>query len=241
MATYKTKGIIIKRSHFGEADRILTIFSDKMGKIRAIGKGIRKQNSRLGGHLELFCLGNLVIAEGRNLDIVTEAEIIECFFDIRNNLKSTHISYYLAEAIDKMTAEYEKHEEVFNLLLEVLNSVGKINDDLLIAFFELKLLSYLGFKPELNYCLKCHRKLDEINYFDSAEGGLICQNCSHHGLQISPNAIKLFRLFIRDHLDGLKKIKIATSIQKEARTITQNYLDYISGQEFKSRRFILTK
>lgn len=238
MAKYKVKGIILKRTNFGEADRLLTIFSDKSGKIRAIGKGIRRQTSRLGGHLEPFCLGNLVIAEGKNLDIITEAEIIECFFDIRNNLKSTHISYYLAEAIDKLTAEGEKHEDVFDLLLEVLNQVGQTSDNLLLAFFELKLLSKLGFKPELNHCLNCNRQLGKINFFDPSEGGLICDKCPQNGVKISQNAIKLLRFFLKDHLTTLKKIKISPEIQKETRNITQNYLDYINQQEFKSRRFI---
>jgi len=237
MAKYKLKGIILKRTNLGEADRILTIFTDKMGKIRALGKGIRKTNSHLGGHLEPFCLANLVVAEGRNLDIITEAEIIECFFSLRNNLKSTHISYYLAEAIDKLTNEHEKHEDIFALLLEVLKNVG-FNDDLLLAFFELKLLAKLGFKPELNRCLICHRQLSKTNFFDFAEGGLVCDQCPQNGVKISPNAIKLLRLFVEDDFAYLKKVRISPATQKEVRQITQNYLDYISGQEFKSRRFI---
>ncbi len=241
MAKYKVKGIILKRTNLGEADRILTIFSDKLGKIRAIGKGIRKQNSRLGGHLEPFCLANLVVAEGRNLDIVTEAEIIECFFDIRNNLKSTHISYYLAEAIDKLTGEHEKHAEVLELLLEVLNNVGQTNDDFLISYFELNLLSILGFGPEIDQCLVCHKiLLSDDNYFDNVEGGIVCGNCQPNGTKISNNAIKLLRFFLKNRLKNLKKLKTSTEIQKETKKITQNYLDYISGQEFKSRRFLPT-
>lgn len=240
MANYKLKGIILKRTNFGEADRILTIFSDKLGKICAIGKGIRKQNSRLGGHLEPFCLGNLVIAEGRNLDIITEAEIIECFFDIRNNLNSTHISYYLAEAVDKLTGEHEKHQEVFDLLLEVLNNVGQINDDLLIAYFESKLLSELGFRPELNHCIKCHNKLSKINYFDYVDGGAVCQHCSSSGEKITNNAIKLFRIFHKSNIENIKNIKLDNEIRKEVRIISQKYIDYISQQEFKSRRFLPT-
>jgi len=240
MATYKTKGIVIKRSNFGEADRLLTIFSDKMGKIRAIGKGIRKQNSRLGGHLEPFCLGNLVIAEGRNLDIITEADIIECFFEIRNNLKSTHISYYLAEAVDRLTAENEKHPEVFYLLLEILKNIGQINDELLLSYFELNLLSELGFRPELNHCLKCRKILsDQDNYFDNLEGGIVCGNCQSNGIKISNNAIKLMRFFLKNELVTLKKIKSSEEIQQEVKKISQNYLDYISGQEFKSRKFLI--
>ena len=240
MANYKLKGIILKRTNFGEADRILTILTDKLGKIRAIGKGIRKQNSHLGGHLELFCLGNLVIAEGRNLDIICEAEIIECFFDLRNNLESTHISYYLAEAIDKLTGEREKHQEIFDLLLDILENVGgPISEDLLLSYFELKLLDLLGFRPELEQCLKCRQQLSSSgNFFDYSQGGLVCRRCQPNGVKISNNAIKVLRFFLKNKLTTLKKLKTTPKIQRETRKITQNYLDYISGQEFKSRRFI---
>jgi DNA repair protein RecO (recombination protein O) len=238
VANYKTKGIILKRSNFGEADRILTIYTDNHGKIKAIGKGIRKQNSRLGGHLEPFCLADFVIAEGRNLDIVTEAEIIECFFDLRNNLKSTHISYYLAEAIDKLTAEHEKHKEVFDLLLEVLENLSFVNEDLLLSYFELNLLSEIGFHPVLKNCLQCHRPLGKINYFNLTEGGLVCNNCPENGIKISTDAIKLLRLLLEKNLQSFKKIRIPTSIQEEVRNVTQKYLDYISGQKFNSRRFL---
>jgi len=240
MAKYKLKGIILKRTNFGEADRLLTIFTDKLGKVRAVGKGIRKQNSRLGGHLEPFCMGNLVIAEGRNLDIICEAEIIECFFDIRNNLKSTHISYYLTEAVDKLTEEGEKHQEIFDLLLDILENVGgPISEDLLLSCFELRLLALLGFRPELEQCLKCHRKLSPAgNFFDNSQGGLVCQRCQNNGVKISNNTIKVLRIFLKNQLATLKKLKTTPEIQKETRKITQNYLDYISGQEFKSRRFL---
>src|SRR3990167_2736637 len=97
MPSYKTRGIIIKRSNFSEADRLVTIFSKDRGKIRAIAKGVRRPLSKLGGHIELFCLTNFVIAEGRNLDIISGAEIEKCFFDIRSGLDKTSTAFYLGE------------------------------------------------------------------------------------------------------------------------------------------------
>ncbi len=238
MANYKVKGIVLKRSNLGEADRILTIFTDKLGKIKAIGKGIRKQMSRSAGHLEPFCLSNLVIAEGKSLDIITEAETIECFYYLRNKLELTNLSCYLAEIIDKLTVEHEKHPDVFELFLEALRNVNQIENNLLIAYFESKLLSDLGFRPELKQCIKCHKKLGEINYFDYTDGGIVCQNCSSSGEKITNNAIKLLRIFHKSNIENIKKIKIDKKIVNEVKLISQKYIDYISGQEFKSRRFV---
>ncbi|MFA6492884.1 MAG: DNA repair protein RecO, partial [Patescibacteria group bacterium] len=94
---YKTRGIILKRTNLNEADRILTIFTENNGRIKAVAKGIRKTLSKLAGHLELFCLTDFVIAEGRNLDTITAAETQKCFINLRGDLESTNVAYYLAE------------------------------------------------------------------------------------------------------------------------------------------------
>src|SRR3990172_809361 len=159
MATYKTKGIILKRTNLGEADRIITIYTEKHGKVKAVAKGVRKTLSKLAGHLELFCLTDFIIAEGRNLDTICSAETIKCFFKLRNNLNSTHQAYYLAEIIDKMTEENESHPEVFDLLDEVLERIDNRQDKLLFSYFIINFLATSGFKPELYYCLKCRNKI----------------------------------------------------------------------------------
>ncbi len=240
MANFKVRGIILKRSNFGEADRILTIFTDKLGKIRALGKGIRKQNSRLGGSLEPFCLGNLVIAEGRNLDIITEAEILECFFELRNNLKSTNLSYYLAEVVDKLTAEHEKHLEVYELLLEVLNNINRVDEKILLSYFELNFLAAVGYYPELDKCLTCSEKiLPKDNYFDFNEGGLVCGACHERsGQSISQTSIKLLRLFLNNDLRVIRRIKLKKKEIEEISSVTENYLKHIHQFDFNSRRFL---
>lgn len=237
MANYKVKGIILKRSNFGEADRILTIFTDRLGKIKAIGKGIRKQMSRSGGHLEPFCLSSLVVAEGKNLDIITEAQTIECFFVLRSNLDSTQLSYYITEAIDRLTVEHEKHAEVYELLVEVLKNID-FRKNLLLSYFEINLLSYLGFRPELEHCLVCQENKAQKFCFDNIHGGIVCEDCSKNGLKITLNGIKLLRLFLKNNLKGLEKIKIPDKNAVELRKICESYIDHVSGQEFKSRRFL---
>jgi len=239
MATFKTKGIILKRSNLGEADRILTIYTKDFGKIKVVGKGIRKIKSKLAGNLELFCLDDLMIAEGRNLDIVCGAVTEKCFYNLRNDLKATHTAYYLSDVIDKLSDEEEPHKEVYELLDDLLSEINGENAAILLPFFEIKFLSEMGYKPELFHCVICKGKIQNgKNYFDFNEGGLVCEECNKNQISISEKAIKLLRLFLMHNISHVKKIKIDSKILKEVEKIAQNYLKINSQKEFKSERFV---
>lgn len=240
MSSYKTRGIIIKRSNMGEADRILTIYTDKLGKIRVVAKGIRKIKSKLAGSLELFCLTNFVIAEGRNLDIVTAAEIEKCFFDLRNNLPKTQKAFYLGELVEKLTEDNDPNEEIYNLLDAVLENINTDQSDILISFFEFNLLTEIGYHPELMECLNCRTEISESkkNYFNYEHGGLVCVKCKKGEIEISNSAIKLLRLFLKHRLNSVKKVKISDKILREVEYQTRSFLNQISDKEFKTQRFL---
>lgn len=114
--TYKTEGIILKRTNFGEADRLLTVFTKHYGKIRARAPGIRRTTSRKAPHLELFNLASLFLAQGKNFDIVTEAVTLANFPGIRKDLKKVALAYYFCELVDGLCPERQESKEVFSLL-----------------------------------------------------------------------------------------------------------------------------
>lgn len=237
MANYKTRGIVIKRTNFSESDRLLVIFSEKFGKIRAIAKGVRKPLSKLSGNIELFCLTDFVIAEGRNLDIVTSAEIEKCFINLRNHLESTTMAYYFADIIDQMTGENESHQKIFSLLIEVLENIDEKQTQILLPYFEINFLSAIGYKPELSTCVECEKKITEDSYFSYGGGGLVCEAC-HGNTKISSNAIKVLRIITTSNLSKAKRIKIEPQLLIELKNLSRNYIQHIHQKEFKSRRFI---
>lgn len=148
--TYKTEGVILKRTNFGEADRILTIFTKHYGKIRCRAPGIRRTISRKSAHLELFNLASLFLASGKNLDIVTEAETIYNFSGIRKNLKKVGMAYYTCELVDSLCPERQENREVFNLLERTLRELeaSHYNDIYYHSeSFANQLLWNLGFLP----------------------------------------------------------------------------------------------
>lgn len=148
MNSYRTEGVILKRTNFGEADKILTVFSKHFGKISIIAKGIRKTSSRKGGNLELFNQVKIFLAKGKNLDIVTEVELINPFKSWRKDLKKVAVAYRLCELADKLTAEKVESEEVYEILVNYLSSLSSIsNYQSAINNFGLSLLQILGFWP----------------------------------------------------------------------------------------------
>jgi DNA repair protein RecO (recombination protein O) len=153
MAVYKTEAIVLRRINFGEADKILTVFSKHYGKIRLIAKGIRKMTSRKGGSLELFNRVTLFLVRGRNLDLVSEVQVKDSFSGFRKDLERVSLAYYLCELVDKLCPDRQSHEEIFSLLVKNLAGLEKPDldnqeRDKMTQSFEKELLKILGFWPE---------------------------------------------------------------------------------------------
>ena len=142
---YKTEGIILKRTNYGEADRILTIYTKHYGKIRALAKGVRRITSRRGGNVGLFNQTVLFLNKGKNLDILTEAQVVNTFKSWRRDLKKVTMAYYFCELVDKLTPVEQPNQAVFQLLSRYLGKIGTASFPELTRSFEETLLRELGF------------------------------------------------------------------------------------------------
>lgn len=238
----KTAGIVIKRSNLGEADRILTIFTERFGKIKAIAKGVRKTTSKLGGYLEPFILLDLELHEGKTFYTVTGASVVKNFPTLHTDLNKIAKAFYIGEMIDRFLEEHQKNPTSFQILIEVLESIEESREDLILRIFELKLIESAGFSPELRNCVHCREKLTiGRNFWDNIEGGVICENCQHkfnHGEPISDNAIKALRVVEGESFDLAKKFKPDIKIRQELDAILTDYVESILEREIKSRRFL---
>ena len=148
MRSYKTEGIIVKRKDFGEADRILTVFTKNQGKIKIVAKGVRKISSRRSPHVELLNHCLITVHEAK-LPILTEAETIKHYSILKNDLKKCGFAFYICELIDGLLAEYQESRGVFNLMQDVLDRLQTETKPWnLISKFEQDLLVSLGFFPK---------------------------------------------------------------------------------------------
>lgn len=156
MTSYKVEGIVIKRKNFGEADRILTLFTQNYGKIKILAKGVRRITSRRGPNIELFNQVELSIHKGRSFDILTEAQVLNTFPQIKKNLDVVGLAFHICEIVDGLCPEHQSHPKVYELMIEVLNEL----DHGLVHSFERNLLTELGYLP------KEHEEVDTTQFIE---------------------------------------------------------------------------
>lgn len=147
--SYKTNGLVLKRSNFGESDKLLTVFTHNFGKIFLIAKGIRKIHSRKASHLELFNIVTIYAAIGKKFDYITEAETYRSFKKLKKNLTRIIFAYQLLEIINLLCPEKEQHSEIYNLMIDAMNKLDGSDEEpgLILESFSSAILQNLGFLP----------------------------------------------------------------------------------------------
>ena len=241
--TYRTESIVLRRSDFGEADRLLTLFSREYGKIRAIAKGARKPQSRKTGHVELFMRTRFLVARGRNLDIVTQAEMVEGYHLLRDDLVRTTYASYIVELLDRFTPDEDRNPQLYDLLSNTLRWLES-SDNLLLAarYYELHLLALLGYRPQLFRCVRCAESIEEQDQAFSAElGGLLCPGCRQvdgKARDISGAAVKVLRFLQTRQWAAVRNLQLRRDLHSELEEVMYYYLTYILERNLKSADFL---
>lgn len=240
---FRTEAIVLGRLDYGEADRILVVFTPQMGKLDLIAKGARKTQSRLGPGLDLFSNVNLELARGRELDVVRSVSPVRRFERLRGDLECYgHASYY-AELVRAFTQPREEHSEIYELLIRSLILMNEGVDVWMISrHFEMALLAALGYRPELFECVNCHRPIEaQVNAFSAGMGGLLCEDCRGEdpgALPVSVNAQKYLRILERDGLSAAARLKPTLQEKQEIQYLTAHYIRHVAEREFQSLRVL---
>jgi len=240
---YQTEAIIIKRIKLGEADRILTLYTPELGKLKAVAKGNRRPQSKLGGHVELLTHSRLMLARGRNLDIITQAQTINNFLAIKDDLELISRGLYIAELVDSFTGEHIEDRRIFDLVLDALQQLSHANDcELVLRYFELHLLNYLGYRPQLQQCTECNSPLKpEANFFSPSRGGVLCHDCGFHepvARPISLNALKVLRLWQNCDYAAARRVKISSKLDTELEQVMREHIKYLLEKQLKSTAWL---
>ncbi len=242
--TYKTQGVVLKHMPLGEADRIITLYTPDRGKVRAVVKGARRTKSRKGGFLQPLSYVRASLAEGRNLDQVDEAETIESFRTVREDLNLTSTGLYLADLVDGFSADGAVNPTEFHLLVAALKMLeGTKRTEHLTRYFETKLLSVTGFGPELQRCVDCGEELEARDHvFSCADGGLVGPECRSQSdsslIHASMNAIKVLRFFQRADFAQALDLPLTEQLIGELRRILRTYITYTLDREPRSAEFM---
>lgn len=196
MAHYLSDGIVLRTYKLGEADRILHVLDPNRGKVRAVAKGVRKPGSRFGGRLEPFSHVQLQLYQGRSLDTVTQAELLEAHAAVREDWVASACAATMVEACDHLAQSGERATSMFLLLKDALAvlAAGPARPSAVLDAFLLRLAVLEGFRPSLDACVSCGRP-DDLVAFGIGAGGVLCSRCVPAGLQrIATDQLSALRL-----------------------------------------------
>lgn len=246
MPIYKTKGIVIKNWPLSEADKIVVIYTPNYGKITGVAKGVRKTKSKFGSSMEVFTYAEFVLYgqnKDNHLEIITQAEIISSFQEIREDLAKIIEGSFILELIDTLVSGKEMDRPIFNLFLSTLVWLKEETTELISLVFPLKLLALLGMGLQLGGCVLCQQTSSHYFRFNPAEGGVLCGQCGGKGgVSISAGVIGVMNQFLRLDLKKVKKIQIAPNLMTQLQQIIiDSYLNYHLDAPLKSRQFIPRK
>ncbi|NTU80818.1 MAG: DNA repair protein RecO [Chloroflexales bacterium] len=239
---YRAEALILRRSDFSEADRLL-LLATPAGKRRVVAKGVRKTTSKLAGHIELFTHASLLLAVGRNLDILTQSQIISGHSTLRADLRRLSCAYYAAELYDRFTQEEDESRPLFDLLVESFAALDRTaSPDLVLRAYELRLLHLAGYRPHLHHCAVCGALLsEEADRFSAILGGVICprdRDADRGALTLSGPAFRLLRYLQGQPFAMIEGLRLSPQVRGEAEWLLRTYVRQLLERDLKSVAFL---
>jgi DNA repair protein RecO (recombination protein O) len=248
---YQTEGIMLKQTKLGEFDKIVTIYTPEFGKVRAVAKGACRPKSKLGGNVEPLTHSLMLLAKGRNLDIITQSQTIDGFLTLKSDLWRMACGLYMLELVDSFTVEGAENRPLFDLLLDMLHRLTEPDsNETVLRYFELHLLQHLGYRPQLRRCVNCDLPLKpEVNFFSAGKGGLLCPRCNSEENRrydemgtISPNssvllsvgALKVLRLWQTCDYATAKRVRVKPELSRQLEQVLSEYIRCVLQRELKS-------
>lgn len=236
----KIKGLVIKEMKYRDTSKILTIFTEELGKITIMARGACNPKSRLISNTELFFHNRYALFKGKTFYYINDTDTINSFYGIRENMDRLMYGSYMLELMDLSTMEGVANEKLFKLLLKGLEVLSELEEDFLkfIIAYEMKFISFLGYRPNFKFCVSCNSKTNNNMKFSIDLGGILCKNCfqvdkfSHN---INEEQRKSFEKLLFSPLDKLGNIVINENNMFIMHRIMVKYiLEKIDRKKFNS-------
>jgi DNA repair protein RecO (recombination protein O) len=239
----KTEALVLRYRRLGDADRIVTLLTPVRGKIDVVAKGVLRPRSKLAGHLEPAMHVDVVLAHGRNLDIVTQAQTIESFAELREDLDRLSSAIYLVELSDRFTIEHAEARPVYELLQASLVRLARGDGlHLVTRSFELALLEVTGFRPEWGVCTACGAAVEpDAARWSATGGGVICAGCAPahpEAASISGTVLKVLRAFQAGPYEEAARIRLSPELAAGLERVMHELMQTVAERELKSQQFV---
>ena len=241
----KTEAVVLDQHDFGEADKVVTLYTKEFGKLKAVAKGVRRIKSKFGSSMELFSHNSIMLymQRKRDLYVITGLNIIRTHKELREDFDSFITGSYVAELVDKLTELEEPNRRLFSLILETFYQIPKQDRDIIIAIFVTKFLANAGYKLNLEKCVLCEKSisLTQQKKLSVEQGGVLCSKCQVRDVQamdVSSLALIYLKKFETVNLVKVGKIDIETSIKNELKRVVHFYLSHYLSGRLKTEEFM---
>ncbi|HSR13223.1 MAG TPA: DNA repair protein RecO [Thermodesulfobacteriota bacterium] len=245
MHLHKTSAVILHSLPYGESDQIVTFYTFDFGKLKGIAKGAKRSRKRFGARLEIGSCVKATFFEKETSDLVrvSDCDLVHSFDGLRQDIRKLAWASYFIELIREMTGERIQNKPLFRLLVAFLRLVdGGVLKDEVQRVFEIRFLSHLGYRPQLDHCTRCRKGHSaERFFFSSSEGGVLCPSCAGSVPGLLPVSLGTIRTLLLAQTIPFEKVgRISFSPQslKESEAVLSLFLRHYLGKELKSKKFL---
>lgn len=237
MKTVRTKGIIIAEKVLSDFDKMLTILTPNMGKIECVAKGARRPKSLLMAGTQFLCFGDYLLYKGSDNYSMNSCETIEVFYNLRTDLDKLKYASYITKIINDVTTENQNNYKILQLYLNTLYVLSNTEKDLelIASIFRLRLLSIIGYRPEVNECKLCKQK-ENIVKFSIKENGFLCKNCTKSdagAIEMQETTKDAIRYIILSDAKRIYSFQIPKESIEELKIISKLYLTEKLEKEYR--------
>ena len=237
----RTEAIVLRQRPLGDADRICVLFSPTRGRIEAVAKGVRKPLSKLAGHVEPLSRGQFGLAPGRSLFVVTDAQTLDSWPSLHDDVARMTEALAMAELVDRTTDVDVSSGPLYQLLRHSLDALAESPAPPAIRWwFTLRFFDQQGYRPELEACVRCRADLGpESNGYSAADGGVVCPAChgAGHGQRLSSPVFRLLRYMRRSSAESTAQVRVDADASAELERHLRLSLEQALDGRLRSRSF----
>lgn len=240
--------LVLRRRDVADADRLLTVLAPSEGKLELLAKGVRKTMSHKAGHLEPFMHAQVLVAQARTWDIITEATTVESFRHLRENLDAIGRASYVCELVDSFAESGDEARPLWDLALFALRELDRAAQEgasppvNLLRWFDLQLLSLTGFQPQFFHCVACESDLEPVlNFFSLQAGGVFCPRCGALRDDVEPmsaDTLKVLRYLQSRGWSEVNHLHIRSSLARAVDVLLNRYLTSVLERHVRSTDFL---
>ena len=243
MSYIKTKGVILKEINVGEADKIVTIFSKNKGKITGSAKGARRPKSRFVAGSQLFCYSEFVLFKGKDMYSINSCDVIEPFYEIRNDLVKLTYAAHINEIVIDNVQEEQPSSKVLQLFLNSLYMLAKTEKapEQIARVFEIRLMAILGYAPLVIGCIKCGKEDFTDFSFSFRNCGFLCKECiadDRYALNLSEGAARAINYIVYSNIKNIFNFEVSKKILGELERVSKRYLKDRLDREYNKLDFL---